>query len=213
MNRTAAGHHEQEEVAQPDPEPVREAGEVALRGAARQLRHHRRHDRDREQPVRHLEERVRVEIRRHVAGGAALREHEHEQQRDLVGDDVADRPPRQPQHLADRGMAPVEGRRAGGCARCATREGARAPSPRCPAVVPAPSSVSLPGVAADPANVDPLRAGAGGAVRERDEHADHEHVVEHGRERGRDEPPVRVEQRGRERGEARRTASGAGTTA
>ena len=39
-------------------------------------------------------------------------------------------------------------------------------------------------------------------LREHDQHPDHDHVVEDGRERGRDEAAVRVEQRGRERGEA-----------
>ena len=37
-----------------------------------------------------------------------VREHQHEQQRDLVRDDVADRPTREPQHAAHRFVAPVE---------------------------------------------------------------------------------------------------------
>ena len=57
-------------------------------------------------------------------------------------------------------------------------------------------------VAADAPHVDPLASRPRGHVCEREQDADHEHVVEHRRVRGRDEAAVRVEQRGRERGEA-----------
>ena len=105
--------------------------------------------------MRHLEERVRVQVGGDVAGGSALRQHEHEQQRDLVRDHVADRPPRQPQHLAHGRVPPVE-HGVEVHARAAQRREQHERHRRDPGGRARAEQRELPDVAADAAHVDPL---------------------------------------------------------
>ena len=71
-----------------------------------------------------------------------------------------------------------------------------------PAVVPAPSSASLPASPLIRRTSIQLDREPWVVSANTHEDRDHDDVVDDGRERGRDEPPVRVEQRGGERGEA-----------
>ena len=80
-------------AAQARPEPLHVAGLVARRPSSRELGGDRGHDRDRDDGVRHLHERPAVGVGRDRAVAAdAEREGEHDGERDLVGDDDAQRP-------------------------------------------------------------------------------------------------------------------------
>ena len=98
-------HHDRE--AESPRELRTERVEIAAHAGGRELGRERGHERHREQAVRELEERVGADVHERAAGGA-VGEDGHDEQRDLVGDDVPDRPSRQPHHRA-HGRVPETG--------------------------------------------------------------------------------------------------------
>ena len=84
------GDDQRRQQTQPSGEPVGEALEVTAGGGARELGRHRCHDGHGDQPVGELEEDERVVV------ALVVRQQEHDgEERELVGDHVAERPARE----------------------------------------------------------------------------------------------------------------------
>ena len=115
---------------------MRSEGDVVACRRAGHLGCERGHQRHREQAVRKLEERVRADVDERPAVGAVGQDR-HDQQRDLVGDDVPHRPSGEPQHQASPRDGASSGGSAGACAGARAAGAARAPSRRRPPSCPA----------------------------------------------------------------------------
>ena len=131
------------------------------------------------------------------AAGLAVRQDEHDPQRDLVRDHVADRPTGQPEHGLHRGVSQrgyeVEPD-PGSPQRRPQHEGHRGDARRRTE----PDEQQQPGVVQYALDGDRPRR----EPREREEQCDDDDVVEHRRERGGGEATARLQQRGRERDQA-----------
>ena len=167
---------------------------IAGRPPLREVRQQGRHHRHREDGVGQQEEQVRGLVRGDVAG-PAVGQHEHDPQRDLVGDDVAEGPARQSQHRAYRVVARVPHE---------AQTGPRLPEER-------DQRGGLDGHARGRPQAEERQRGGvvtGPGQRGRPqhvghgkEHGDDDQVVEDRSGRGSDEPPSRVEHRAGQRDE------------
>ena len=102
-----ARHDDEGRQPKPEGQPVAQFADIAATGRAGHLRRQRRHEGDGEQPVRKLEERVGTQVDERPAV-AAVGEDEHDPERDLVRDDVAEGPRGEASHRDDGAMPPRE---------------------------------------------------------------------------------------------------------
>ena len=145
--------------------------------------------------MRNHEEEVRTRVDE-GAPGPLVREHQHEPERDLIGDDVSAGPSRKPEDLTYGGVAPVR-EEAQVHPGAAQRRDQRQPHRGDARGGPEPDEEQ------QPVTVEhvPDRERPAVDLGNQDEDRDDDEVVEHGRERGGRESPSGLEHRGGERGQ------------
>ena len=147
-------------------------------------------DRHGQQAVGEHEERERVEVGAGVAG-ARVGEVAHDDDRDLVGDDVAERPARQRQQAAHGRVAELQPRPPAHAGRADGGDQHDAPSPRCRRWRRGRASSA----AGRSSARRPASSRVAGRVGQRQQRGDDDQVGQDRAPRGGEEAPPRVEQR------------------